>query len=67
MKRQTESKSVPEQEREREGWWPSGVNLNPASQCCVSLLLEKVSRHQKVLFLYLFYYQRAFKLTDPAT
>lgn len=49
MKGETESK----RECEREGG-PLEVDLNSAPQCCVSLLLDKVIRHQKVLFLHLF-------------
>lgn len=47
MKGETESKSMLERD-------PLEVDLNSALQCCVSLLLDKVIRHQRVLFLYLF-------------
>lgn len=60
MKGETESKSVCERER-----GPLEVDLNPALQCRVSLLLDKVIRHQKVLFLYLFCPQSGFKVIDP--
>lgn len=62
MKGETESKSVCQRERER---GPLEVDLNPALQCRVSLLLDKVIRHQKVLFLYLFCPQSGFKAIDP--
>lgn len=41
---------------------PLEVDLNPALQCCVSLLLDKVIKHQRVLFLYLFCPESSFKV-----
>lgn len=60
MKGETKSKSV----REREGG-PLEVDLKPAPQCCGSLLLDKVIKHQKVLFLYLFCPQSGCKVINP--
>lgn len=65
MKGDTESKSVRKRKRERERG-PLEADLSPALQCCVSLLLDKVIRHQKVLFLCFFFALRAgFEVINP--
>lgn len=62
MKRDREQECARERDRVREALWR--FDLNPALQCCVSLLLDKVIRHQEVLFLYLFCPQSGFKVIN---
>lgn len=58
--RDPEQESAGEREKD-----PLEADLNCALQYCVSLLLDKVIRHQRVLFLYLFSPQSGFKVINP--